>query len=308
MKIKIGTRDSQLALWQAHFVEDKLKQLGIETQIVSVKSEGDLVLDKPLYEMGITGVFTKTLDLAMVKGEIDIAVHSMKDVPTLLAKGIVHGAVLERASVFDILVYKNNLDFLQEENATIGTGSLRRKAQWLNRYPTHKVENLRGNVNTRLKKLEENPWQGAIFASAGLDRISKKPENFIELDWMTPAPAQGAMMVVVREELQQIKELLQKINHMPTEIETKIERDFLRFLQGGCTAPIGAIARYNQEKGKIYFKGDLVSLCGKEKIVFEQEFDISEKEIIAKKASDFILKNQGERIIKEITLQTKKSI
>lgn len=308
MKIKIGTRDSQLALWQAHFVEDKLKQLGVETQIVSVKSEGDLVLDKPLYEMGITGVFTKTLDLAMVKGEIDIAVHSMKDVPTLLAKGIVQGAVLERASVFDILVYKNNLDFLQEENATIGTGSLRRKAQWLNRYPTHKVENLRGNVNTRLKKLEENPWQGAIFASAGLDRISKKPENFIELDWMTPAPAQGAMMVVVREELQQIKELLQKINHTPTEIETKIERDFLRFLQGGCTAPIGAIARYNQEKGKIYFKGDLVSLCGKEKVVFEQEFDISEKEIIAKKASDFILKNQGERIIKEITLQTKKSI
>lgn len=308
MKIKIGTRDSQLALWQAHFVEDKLKQLGVETEIVSVKSEGDLVLDKPLYEMGITGVFTKTLDLAMVKGEIDIAVHSMKDVPTLLAKGIVQGAVLERASVFDILVYKNNLDFLQEENATIGTGSLRRKAQWLNRYPTHKVENLRGNVNTRLKKLEENPWQGAIFASAGLDRISKKPEKFIELDWMTPAPAQGAMMVVVREELQQIKELLQKINHTPTEIETKIERDFLRFLQGGCTAPIGAIARYNQEKGKIYFKGDLVSLCGKEKVVFEQEFDISEKEIIAKKASDFILKNQGERIIKEITLQTKKSI
>lgn len=308
MKIKIGTRDSQLALWQAHFVEDKLKQLGVETQIVSVKSEGDLVLDKPLYEMGITGVFTKTLDLAMVKGEIDIAVHSMKDVPTLLAKGIVQGAVLERASVFDILVYKNNLDFLQEENATIGTGSLRRKAQWLNRYPTHKVENLRGNVNTRLKKLEENPWQGAIFASAGLDRISKKPENFIELDWMTPAPAQGAMMVVVREELQQIKELLQKINHIPTEIETKIERDFLRFLQGGCTAPIGAIARYNQEKGKIYFKGDLVSLCGKEKVVFEQEFDVSEKEIIAQKASDFILKNQGERIIKEITLQTKKSI
>lgn len=301
MKIKIGTRDSQLALWQAHFVEDKLKQLGIETQIVSVKSEGDLVLDKPLYEMGITGVFTKTLDLAMVKGEIDIAVHSMKDVPTLLAKGIVQGAVLERASVFDILVYKNNLDFLQEENATIGTGSLRRKAQWLNRYPTHKVENLRGNVNTRLKKLEENPWQGAIFASAGLDRISKKPENFIELDWMTPAPAQGAMMVVVREELQQIKELLQKINHTPTEIETKIERDFLRFLQGGCTAPIGAIARYNQEKGKIYFKGDLVSLCGKEKVVFEQEFDISEKEIIAKKASDFILKNQGKNYQRNYT-------
>src|SRR6218665_2419434 len=130
--IRIGTRDSELALWQAHTVEKKLNNLGYETEITAVKSQGDLLLDKPLYELGITGIFTKTLDIAMINGQIDIAVHSMKDVPTAMPKGIVQAAVLERASEKDILVYKNNLDFFNTE-ATIATGSLRRQAQWLNR-------------------------------------------------------------------------------------------------------------------------------------------------------------------------------
>lgn len=125
--IRIGTRDSELALWQATTVEKKLNDLGYKTEIIAVKSTGDLILDKPLYELGITGIFTKTLDIAMIKGEIDIAVHSMKDVPTLLPKGIKQTAVLERANVFDILVHKGNVDFLNTEG-TIATGSLRRKS------------------------------------------------------------------------------------------------------------------------------------------------------------------------------------
>src|SRR5690606_29463946 len=209
--IRIGTRDSELALWQAHTVEKKLNDLGVKSEIVAVKSTDDLILDKPLYELGITGIFTKTLDVAMLSGQVDIAVHSMKDVPTALPKGIVQAAVLERASENDLLVYKHDLDFFTKE-ATIATGSLRRQAQWLHRYPHHKVVDLRGNVNTRLQKLADNSWEGAIFASAGLDRIGKKPQKFISLDWMIPAPAQGAMVVVALAQDNYSREAIARIN------------------------------------------------------------------------------------------------
>lgn len=181
--IKIGTRDSELALWQAKTVEKLLNDLGYKTQIIAVKSDGDLLLDKPLYELGITGIFTKTLDIAMINGQIDIAVHSMKDVPTALPQGIVQAAVLERANAVDILVHKGNLDFLETEG-TIATGSLRRQAMWLNKYPNHKVIDLRGNVNTRIQKLQDNDWNGAVFAAAGLERINLKPN-------LTPTLSKG---------------------------------------------------------------------------------------------------------------------
>lgn len=143
--IRIGTRDSELALWQAHTVQKQLNDLGYKTEIIAVKSQGDILLDKPLYELGITGIFTKTLDIAMINGQVDIAVHSMKDVPTALPIGIVQAAVLERANTLDILVHKGNLDFL-ESTGTIATGSLRRQAMWWNKYPNHNVVDLRGNV------------------------------------------------------------------------------------------------------------------------------------------------------------------
>src|SRR5690606_5445924 len=139
----------ELALWQAHTVEKKLNDLGYTTEIIAVKSEGDIILDKPLYELGITGIFTKTLDIAMLARNVDIAVHSMKDVPTALPIGIIQSAVLERANVHDLLVHKGNLNFLTS-NGTIATGSLRRQAQWLHKYPNHQVVDLRGNVNTRM--------------------------------------------------------------------------------------------------------------------------------------------------------------
>ena len=259
--LRIGTRDSELALWQARKVQSLLEALGYITKLVPVKSQGDLTLDIPLYAMGITGVFTKVLDIAMLQDKIDIAVHSMKDVPTLLPQGIVKGAVLKRANVQDVLVYKENLDFLTQQEVIIATGSLRRKAQWLRRYPTHTIENLRGNINTRLQKLEENSWQGAIFAAAALERLNKNQLQVKALDWMTPAPAQGAIMVVAKQEDAYTREALALINDLPTDLETDIERRFLRRLEGGCTAPIGAKATLEGEQ--LSFVGNLFSLDGK---------------------------------------------
>jgi hydroxymethylbilane synthase len=258
--ILIGTRDSQLALWQAKTVQEKLRDNGIESALYPVKSSGDLNLDVPLYEMGITGIFTKTLDVALIKGDIDIAVHSMKDVPTQLPKTIVKGAVLKRANPRDVIVHKG-LDFLNSKEGLIATGSLRRKAQWLNKYPEHEVSNLRGNVNTRLKKLENSNWNAAIFAAAGLERINIKPKNTLTLDWMIPAPAQGAMLAVTREDKREVIEALGHLNHKETEICVDIERSFLRTLEGGCTAPIGAYAEIIGDK--IQLEAVLLSLDGK---------------------------------------------
>ena len=202
----------------------------------------------------------------MLNGTVDIAVHSMKDVPTLLPKGIVQTAVLDRASSQDILVFKEAPNF--QDNCTIATGSLRRKAQWLHRYPHHEVVGLRGNVNTRLQKLKDSSWAGAIFAKAGLKRIQVLPENHIDLDWMIPAPAQGAMVVVTLDNDDFSKEATSRLNVTNSKICTHIEREFLRVLEGGCTAPIGAIAKIEEET--IIFKGSLFSLNGQTKLEIEK--------------------------------------
>src|SRR5919112_5196615 len=198
--LRIGTRESQLAVWQATLVQNLLKDAGISSELIYIKSEGDIDTVTPLYQLGVQGVFTKTLDAALLSKRIDLAVHSMKDVPTLLAQGIQQAAVLKRASYKDIFVYKHEANFLKDpySTATIATSSIRRKAQWLHRYPNHRFENLRGNVNTRLRKVAEQHWAGAIFAAAGLERIALRPQNAVNLEWMLPAPAQGAIMVVCR--------------------------------------------------------------------------------------------------------------
>ncbi len=300
--IRIGTRDSELALWQAHTVQQKLTDLGCKTEIIAVKSQGDILLDKPLYELGITGIFTKTLDIAMLNGQIDIAVHSMKDVPTALPQGIVQSAVLERANVLDILVHKGNPDFSNEN--TIATGSLRRQAQWLNRYPHHQVVDLRGNVNTRMQKLTDNSWDGAVFAAAGLERINIKPENFIDLDWMIPAPAQGAMVVVAMGNDNFCIDAVSELNDVETEVCTHIERQFLKTLEGGCTAPIGAIARIIDDE-VIIFKGALLSLDGKEKVIVEKSVPIQEWKKLGYFCAQEILENGGRKIMEAVRNQFK---
>ena len=294
--IRIGTRDSELALWQANTVKKQLEDLGYKTELISVKSTGDLILDKPLYELGITGIFTKTLDIAMLKGTVDIAVHSMKDVPTALPKGIIQTAVLERAATEDILVTKGKIDYTKP--CTIATGSLRRKAQWLHRYPHHTVVDLRGNVNTRLQKLQDNNWDGAIFAKAGLKRINILPENFIELDWMIPAPAQGAMVIVTLQNDDYSTEAVRKLNNNDAQICTQIERDFLRKLEGGCTAPIGALAEIVENT--IQFKGCLFSLDGENKLEVAKSVAIDNSLSAGNIAAEELLENGGKEMMAQI--------
>ncbi|RCT53708.1 hydroxymethylbilane synthase [Winogradskyella sp. KYW1333] len=296
--IRIGTRDSKLAMWQAKTVQSLLEKLGHKTVLVPIKSTGDIVLDKPLYELGITGIFTKTLDIAILNEDIDIAVHSLKDVPTQLPKGIVQAAVIKRGNVNDTLVYKNNEEFLSAKDAIVATGSLRRRAQWLNRYPTHTVVGLRGNVNSRLEKLESNDWNAAIFAAAGIGRLNIKPENAINLHWMIPAPAQGAVMITALESDEEIRTICAEINHEETEICTTIERKFLRQLEGGCTAPIGALAYIKNEE--VNFKGILLSKDGSKKIEVSKVVPLGEHSDIGEFCADYIIGKGGKTLMDQL--------
>lgn len=296
--IRIGTRDSELALWQAKAVQQQLEQLGHKTELVPIKATGDLMLDKPIHELGITGVFTKILDIAMLNNDIDLAVHSLKDVPTIMPQGIVQAAVLKRGNVRDTLIFKNNEEFLSEKDAVIATGSLRRKAQWLNRFPTHTVVGLRGNVNTRLQKLEDSDWNGAIFAAAGIGRLDMRPEDAINLDWMVPAPAQGAIMMTARENDEELLAICKEINHEETEICTTIERTFLNLLEGGCSAPIGALAFIKNEE--VSFQGVLLSLDGSKKIEVTRKEKLGNHHNIAEFGANFILEKGGNRLMDDL--------
>ncbi len=298
--IRIGTRESQLAVWQATQVKELLAQFGYQSELVYIKSEGDIDLKTPLYEMGVQGVFTRSLDIALLNDKIDIAVHSMKDVPTQLPKGIVQSAILKRASYKDLFVYKNDISFLNDLNSTglIATSSIRRKAQWLNRYPNHTIENLRGNVNTRLRKVEESNWNGAIFAAAGLERINLRPENSIELDWMLPAPAQGAIMVVCREEDEFSLKACSHFNDADTALCTKIERDFLRTLLGGCSTPISALAEV--VNSEVHFRGNILSIDGKDKVEIEKKLPVIDATGLGTTAANELLNKGGREIADSI--------
>ena len=295
--IRIGTRESRLAIWQAKLVQNELAKNNILSELIFIKSDGDIDLVTPLYEMGVQGIFTKTLDAALLSKRIDIAVHSMKDVPTQLAKGITQAAVLKRASYKDLLVYKS-INPPLVDGGIIATSSIRRKAQWLHRYPNTVIENLRGNVNTRLRKLEESNWHGAIFAAAGLERINLRPENSIELDWMLPAPAQGAIMVVCREDEEATKNICYLLNDEPTEICTKAERDFLRTLLGGCSTPISALAEIKD--GALIFKGNIFSTDGKRNVSIEKTYLLQNAATAGISAGNEILNNGGKEIVEEI--------
>lgn len=295
--IRIGTRDSELALWQAETVQQELEKLGHAVVLVPIKSLGDQVLDRPLYELGVTGVFTKALDLALLEGQIDIAVHSMKDVPTQLPKGLAQGAVLKRANFRDVLVHKSSNFLNSDRPATIATGSLRRKVQWLNRYPHHQVVDLRGNVNSRLLKLIENPWQGAIFAQAGLERIKLLPPDAIVLDWMVPAPAQGAIVVVGRQGDTAVHKVA-PLHDTDSGLCTTVEREFLRTLEGGCSAPIGALAQIKD--GTVSFVGVLFSLDGTQKHEVTKEVALADAKGLGVLCAEEILKKGGDKLMKQI--------
>lgn len=301
--IRIGTRDSKLAVWQATQVQQLLTAQGLQCELVPVKSEGDLDLVTPLYAMGVEGVFTKTLDAHLLSNRVDIAVHSMKDVPTQLARGITQAAVLKRASHKDILVVKNQevLHTFTEPHI-IATGSVRRKAQWLNRYAHHQIEQLRGNVQTRLQKLQDHNWSGAIFAAAGLERIGLRPDTATDLDWMLPAPAQGAIMIVCREEAETLLQACSVMDDTETASCVKAERDFLSALMGGCSTPISALATFTD--GKMIFKGNILSPDGKDKIEIEELFDATQAAEAGKMAAAQIIAAGAGRIIAQLNQKT----
>ena len=293
--IRIGTRESALALWQAHTFQDLLNSKGFSSELIPFKSEGDLDLVQPLYEMGTVGIFTKTLDTALLNNRIDLAIHSMKDVPTLLPRGIQQAAVLERGPVKDVLVKKTNTSSL-EIPQIIATGSLRRKAQWLSKFPNHNIIPLRGNIQTRLKKLKNEDWDGAIFAEAALVRLKTENENVNILDWMIPAPAQGALMIVCKSKDKALLDVLKQFNHPETALCTQIERDFLRTLEGGCTAPIGALAIV--EGNNIQFLGGVFSLDGKRKFIIDETFEKS-TELKGVKLANQLLKKGAVELLQE---------
>ena len=298
--IRIGTRKSELALWQAKEVKAALELQGHRCELVLIESNGDQDLNQPLYAMGIQGIFTKTLDTALLNEKIDIAVHSLKDVPTLLPKGIQIKAVLSRGNPMDVLVYNTSFN-AWETDASIGTGSLRRKAQWLRKNPNHKVENLRGNLQKRLEKLNNSEWSGAVFAQAGLERLDLLKFNHEVLEWMLPAPSQGIVGIACLETNRALQEVLEKINCTTTAKCAHIERSFLNTLEGGCTAPIGAHAYFKNDK--LYFKGGLFSLDGTIAILHEEATSSEQHEETGIKAAHEILNKGGKELMHQIKSQ-----
>ena len=222
--------------------------------------------------------------------------------PTVLTDGLFLGAYLERDEVEDVLVLPedrktvNDMDYL--EIHTLGTGSLRRKAQWLYRYPHHKIDNLRGNVNTRLRKLNESEWLGAIFSKSGLSRLGILPSTSIDLNWMVPAPAQGVIAIVCRSNEQEIIDQLAKINHESTAITSSVERAFMNVLEGGCSAPIGAYAKLKNDK--LEFHGTLHNEAGTKRVEVKRTVPLTEIEHLGRDAALAILADGGEEILNEI--------
>lgn len=292
--LKIGTRASELAVWQAKKVQKELENCDVKSVIIPIVSTGDQKLNQPIYKLGISGVFTKEIDIALINNKVDIAVHSLKDVPTVLPMGIVQSAVLKRASELDVLVLNNE----NHDENIIATGSLRRSSQWLNRYPNDSIVGIRGNVNTRIQKLKENKWKATILAKAGLDRLKIFSKNYKILEWMVPAPGQGAISIQNLNTNKHITSILQNINHRETEICTNIEREFLNKLEGGCSAPIGAIAKINRDD--LLFKGVLLSLDGKEKIEIIEKVSTEKLKNSGKIFAQKILSIGGDKILKNI--------
>ncbi|WP_313098501.1 hydroxymethylbilane synthase [Epilithonimonas sp.] len=296
-KIRIGTRNSPLALWQAQEVESKLQNLGFQTEIVPIVSSGDKNLDQPLYALGITGVFTKDLDIALLNKEIDIAVHSLKDVPTQLPNNIQISAVLERDFPEDVLVRNNDAQPLDLNVLKIATSSLRRRAFWLKEFPETEFTDIRGNVQTRLKKLDDGIADATVFSLAGIKRMNLDI-NYEQIPFLLQAPSQGVVAIASLSDNDELNETLKSISHKETEICVTIEREFLKTLEGGCTAPIGAKAE--MINGQIRFLGRLCSLDGKDCIDTDEIFDWNDSENFGEKIALEVLKNGGKELMDEI--------
>ena len=266
-RIIIGTRDSELAMWQTHWVRDRLLKHfpGLKLEIEAIKTTGDLNLDQPLSQIGDKGLFTKELDRALLEGGIDLAVHSLKDLPTAVPQGLMIAAITDRWDTRDALVSRSG-DSLADlpHGAVIATGSLRRAAQLLHYRPDFNIVDIRGNLNTRFRKFDQSNWDAMILAVAGIERLglAKRISEKIGLEVMLPAVGQGAMGVICREDDLQLRERLQTLNHHSTAVATRAERAMLKFLEGGCQVPIGAFGNFT--RGKLILDACVCHLDGRQ--------------------------------------------
>ncbi|MBX2845733.1 MAG: hydroxymethylbilane synthase [Saprospiraceae bacterium] len=299
-KLRIGSRDSALATWQAEEVQRQLAKQKVRSEIVFIKSHGDLNQSQPLHSIGITGLFTKALDDALLNDEIDVAVHSCKDLPSQLHEELELVAYLEREDPRDALVGLHKVDFLtnKQYKGTVATGSVRRKAQLLNHFPDLHVVGLRGNVPTRLDKLKKSDWDGAVFASAGLKRLGIEPEHIAYPSFFVPSPAQGVVAVAARKSDAAIKELLLSINHSLSALAAEQERIFLRLMEGGCISPIGAYGRI--EDDIMHFEVAVHSPDGKEEVSFTLSEVVSEAGDIGERAYEMAVAKGAKAIIEKI--------
>ncbi|RKS96415.1 hydroxymethylbilane synthase [Chryseobacterium defluvii] len=296
--IRIGTRNSALALWQAREVARHLQNNNYLTEIVPIVSSGDKNLTQPLYSLGITGVFTRDLDVALLNDEIDIAVHSLKDVPTQLPENIELVSYLERDYPQDVLIRKEESRNKEFHELKLATSSLRRRAFWLKYYPDATFSDIRGNIQTRLQKLEEGDFDATILSLAGIKRM-KMSIDYEMLPLMISAPSQGVITVAGHSDKKEINEIVKQMtNHKRTQICVEMERNFLNTLEGGCTAPIGAFVEIIENQ--VRFKAALCSLDGKNCISLDENFEYNEAENFGEKFAKVILENGGKELMAEI--------
>lgn len=306
MKIRIGTRGSQLALWQAHHVEDLLKKEGIETEIVTIETKGDKIQNVSIAKIGSKGVFTEEIEEQLLQGQIDVAVHSAKDMPSELPEDFELIAFTEREQENDVLV-SHNPDFRLEENdqkpIRIGTSSTRRVATLRKYYPQAKPVSIRGNLQTRIRKMEEGACDAILLAYAGIHRMGYHSliVQHLSLDQFTPAVGQGSVAIEVSRKLEQEKkEAIRKcINHADTETRLLAERAFLYKLKGGCSVPVYALATLLNEQ-ELEIKGGVLALDGQTRIYLKEKGHPQDAAAIGNKLADRVIEAGGAKILKEI--------
>ncbi len=300
---RIGTRKSKLALWQANYVKEQLKNLGYSVELVLITTTGDKILDSPLAKIGGKGLFVKEIEEALLRGDIDLAVHSLKDVPMVLPEGLTLGAITEREEPFDVLISRDSRK-LQElpKGAKVGTSSLRRQVQIKRKRPDIKVEVLRGNVDTRLRKLDEGLYDAIVLAYAGVKRTGFEARVSEVLNDFIPAVGQGSLAIEIRQGDQEVYNVVAFLDHKESRIRAECERAFLRELQGGCQVPIGAYAWLEGEKLKL--KAFISDLEGKRFLEGAEEGYLHQAEQIGKKLARRLLGEGGKEILEEIYHQS----
>ena len=304
--IRIGTRGSQLAIYQANVVKEALveKFPQLNFQIVVIKTKGDKILDVPLSKIGDKGLFTKELEVAMFEDEIDMAVHSLKDLPTQFPEGVVLGAVLKRGEVRDAVISTSGKTLKDLTSSDIiATSSLRRKAQLLRINKDFNIVEIRGNVNTRIRKMEEGYCTVMVMAGAGLQRLGMDQyiSELIDTDLVIPACSQGAIAIEIKENDTAIADLLSAINDQPTLLATDAERAFLRTLEGGCQIPVGSFSQITGDQFEL--TGFISSINGEEFIKEKVSGKLGEAVELSIQLAEHMLQKGGREILKAIRLE-----